>query len=119
VLDAHSRRSRRVILSISVAVSNEGPRATGDFEEQTRTLVVNAHGALLALTASVEMGEALRLKNPMTRQETVCKVAYVGAPQQGQSQIGVEFTTASPDFWAINFPPEDRKPGPRPADATA
>ena len=49
--DASRRRSQRVILSLRVIVRTEdGPKATS-FEAETITLVVNAHGALIALSA--------------------------------------------------------------------
>ena len=102
------RRSQRVILSMPVTVRTEdGPR-DASFEEATQTLVVNVHGALVALAGKVEKGQTLRLINRTTREERLCHVMYVGPVTDGKAQIGVGFNDPSPDFWRIAFPPEDR-----------
>ena len=101
------RRSQRVILSLRVIVRTEdGPKATS-FEEETHTLIVNAHGALIALKSKVAKGQKLRLTNRATKAEQVCRVANLGPTSEGKAQIGVEFLKPSPDFWQISFPPED------------
>ncbi len=105
--EATRRRSQRVILSLSVIVRTEEGMKNGAFEEDTNTLVVNAHGALVALTARVVKGQKLRMKNRATQQEELCRVASLGPASGGKSQIGVEFLQPSPDFWHISFPPED------------
>jgi hypothetical protein len=105
--DASRRRSQRVILSLRVIVRTEdGPKATS-FEEETITLVVNAHGALIALSGKVTKGQKLRVTNRATKAEQVCRVASLGSTSEGKAQIGVEFLKPSPDFWQISFPPED------------
>ena len=105
--ESRKRRSQRVFVSVAITVCNEGASKDAAFGEQTHTLVVNAHGALIGLTAKVEKGQMLRLKNHATREEQVCKVAHIGPASGGKPQIGVEFTSPSPDFWRIAFPPED------------
>lgn len=75
--------------------------------EETQTLVVNAHGAMVALAAKVIKGQTLRLKNRATQEELVCKVAYMGPATAGKLQVGIDFTSSAPDFWRIAFPPED------------
>jgi hypothetical protein len=105
--DVTRRRSQRVILSLRVIVRTEdGPKATS-FEEETHTLIVNAHGALIALKSKVAKGQKLRLTNRATKAEQVCRVANLGPTSEGKAQIGVEFLKPSPDFWQISFPPED------------
>jgi len=62
MLRLKSRRSRRIDLDVPVVVHrppNEGPR----FSENTKTLVVNAHGALLALKGMVAPRQKLFLQN--------------------------------------------------------
>ena len=105
--DVTRRRSQRVILSLRVIVRTEdGPKATS-FEEETHTLIVNAHGALIALKSKVAKGQKLRLTNRATKAEQVCRVANLGPTSEGKAQIGIEFLKPSPDFWQISFPPED------------
>jgi len=101
------RRSQRVILSLAVTVRTEDTPQDKSFEEETHTLIVNAHGALIALTAKVVKGQKLRLMNRATKAEQVCRVASVGSTTEGKGQIGIEFLTPAPDFWHISFPPED------------
>jgi PilZ domain len=105
--DSTRRRSQRVILSLRVIVrTDDGPKATS-FEEETHTLIVNAHGALIALKAKVAKGQKLRLTNRATKAEQSCRVASLGPMSEGKAQVGVEFLKPCPDFWQISFPPED------------
>jgi hypothetical protein len=105
--DASRRRSQRVILSLRVIVrTDDGPKATS-FEEETHTLIVNAHGALIALKSKVVKGQKLRLTNRATKAEQSCRVASLGPMSEGKAQVGVEFLKPCPDFWQISFPPED------------
>lgn len=101
------RRSQRVFLSVAVTVQHEGGGDNPPFTEETHTFVVNAHGALIGLAAKIEKGQILTLKNLATREEQACAVVYLGPTFGGKAQIGVEFTSRSPDFWRITFPPED------------
>ena len=104
--EASRRRSQRVILTLPVIVcSEEGAKPY--FEEETHTLVVNLHGALIVLGARVAKGQKLRVKNRATQAEQICRVASLGPTADGKVQVGVEFLQPSPDFWHISFPPED------------
>jgi hypothetical protein len=78
-----------------------------DFQEETRTLVVNAHGALISLGASVASGQKVTVGNKATQKSLECKIVYLGNPQAGKTQMGIEFVTPSPAFWQIDFPPDD------------
>jgi hypothetical protein len=97
-------------MSLSITVSKEDEPTNPKFKEETKTLIVNAHGALIALSAKVVKGQTLLLKNPHTRAEQSCLVKFIGSLSGGKTQIGVEFTSASPLFWGIQFPPEDWNP---------
>lgn len=108
--DANRRRSQRVILSVSVSVSGTGPK--GKFTEETKTLVVNAHGALITLAAKVTQGQQLELKSASNPEVQSCKVVYIGPSVQGQTQVGVEFLKPAPHFWHVAFPPENWTPVP-------
>jgi hypothetical protein len=96
-----------VILSLGIIVRTEDAPKDRAFEEETHTLIVNAHGALIALTGRVSKGQKLRLTNRATKEERVCQVVNLGQTSQSKGQIGIEFLTPSPDFWHISFPPED------------
>ena len=117
--DSNRRRSQRVIVSVPVTVSSEGGNKDAAFQEEAQTLVVNAHGAMIALAAKVVKGQMLRVKNRATQDDLRCKVVYLGPPTGGKAQVGVDFMTKAPDFWRIAFPPEDWVlPDPLPAVIT-
>jgi len=100
------RRSMRVLLSVPVVIS--GKTAKGkDFQEETRTLVVNAHGALVALAAELPMRQKVTMTNTTTSETLECIVGHVGTAQAGKTQIGLEFVAPAPLFWKIDFPPDD------------
>ncbi len=106
LLDAGRRRSMRVLLSVPIHVSG----MTSDeqeFDEETRTLVVNAHGALISLGAIVSAGQKVTISNNTTRKSLECRIVYLGNPHTGKIQMGIEFLTPSPSFWQIDFPPDD------------
>ena len=101
------RRSQRVFLTVRVIIRSEDSPKNSAFEEETQTMVVNAHGALILLAAKVIKGQKIRLIHRATKVEQVCRVASLGPKTDGRTQVGVEFLKPSPDFWQISFPPED------------
>ena len=103
------RRSQRVCLRLPILVLREGPKSNVASEE-TQTLIVNAHGALIQLALTVEMGQLLAIKNRQTLEQLVCRVVHLGPDQLGKKEVGIEFETPSPRFWRISFPPADWTP---------
>lgn len=106
VPDPGRRRSMRVLLSVPIQVSGK-TTAGKDFQEETRTLVVNAHGALISLAAPVAAEQKITVSNPATQQVMECRVVYLGTAQGGKTQMGIEFMKPSRVFWQIDFPPDD------------
>jgi hypothetical protein len=105
---SNRRRSQRVILTMSITIRGEaGSTKEAPFVEDTHTLVVNLHGALIVLAGKVTKGQRLRMINRATQEEQVCRVASITTVPDGKTQVGVEFLQPSPDFWRISFPPED------------
>jgi hypothetical protein len=100
------RRSQRIELSVPVAIHrspNEGPQ----FYESTRTLVVNAHGALMALGAMVVPRQKLLMQNVASGEQQECRVVHVEKDLTGPTRVAVEFTRPAPSFWRIAYPPPD------------
>ncbi len=96
------RRSQRVLMQVPVRV--RGKNAQGaDFEEFTETLAINAHGALILLTARLTSGAVVHMRH----KEQECHVAFLGPVRGGKAEIGLEFTAPRPTFWRVAFPPED------------
>ena len=106
---AHStmgRRSSRVMIEVPVEVIGQ----TGNglvFREETRTIAVNAHGALLNSAMSLDITSTIVVKNKKTNDEVQCRVIFRRETQQGRADMGIEFIAAHPTFWAITFPPDD------------
>lgn len=77
------------------------------FQEETFTLMVNAHGALLLLATGVALGQRLLLVNPKNWDEREARVAYLGPRYVGLAKVGIEFTRPAPEFWSVSSPPAD------------
>jgi hypothetical protein len=104
--EAGGRRSMRVLLSVPILVS--GKTTVGeDFQEDARTLVVNAHGALISLAAQVAAGQQVTVANKSTQKALACRIVYLSNAQVGKTQMGIEFERPSAGFWQIDFPPDD------------
>jgi hypothetical protein len=100
------RRSQRIDLSVAVVVHR--PRSEGpQFHENTKTLVVSAHGALVALKGMVAPRQRLFLQNTTSGQQEECRVVSVNKEIAGPPTVAVEFSKPSPGFWRVAFPPSD------------
>jgi hypothetical protein len=106
---ASQRHSQRIVERVPVLVcgflSYKLP-----FEEETETLVINAHGALVLLATRVIADQELVLKHRQTHEHQECIVAYLGPEQSGKRQIGLKFTAPNPSFWRNASAPEDWNP---------
>jgi hypothetical protein len=100
------RRSQRLLLRVQVLAEREAKDGQSA-KEDTETLAVNAHGALILLKPPVDESEQISLTNKKTGELQKCRVVYLGQMESGRIQVGVEFTQPSPQFWRIVFPPED------------
>jgi hypothetical protein len=106
---ASLRRSQRVCLNVDIEVrlDHGGAKAAS---ELTKTLIVNAHGALILLNHPVRNGDLVRMKNLKTMEELPCRVVDVSAGTTGIPEVGVEFVKPAKNFWHIAFPPADWSP---------
>jgi hypothetical protein len=97
------RRSKRLGLSFPVCV--RGKNAFGEpFDEFTEVVSVNAHGAQLALAASVNKGQTIRVENRSNGKECEFRVVYVGPARQGKWRVGIEFVDGPSNLWGVHFP---------------
>ena len=102
---ASQRRSSRLTLDIPVEVYGQGSDKQ-IFREETRTRVVSAHGALIALRTAVALGQTIVVVCKRTGQEMRCQVVNREVTKT-EVHIGLAFLTPSPKFWDVAFPPED------------
>ena len=100
------RRSQRVMVKVSVMVL-AGEADNKPVSEETRTVTVNAHGAMILLGLKVSIGQLLTLRNSTTGEEIACRVVYVSPHESEKRQEGVDFIEPCPRFWRISFPPSD------------
>src|SRR5215467_2449503 len=82
------RRSQRVLMQVGVKVSGQDAQGNA-FEEDTETLAINAHGALILTTARVTSGSTLKMQHKGTKEEQECHVAFLGPVRAGRSEIGL------------------------------
>jgi len=96
----------RVLLSVPIQINGKD-REEQEFQEETRTLVVNAHGALISLGARVLAGQQITVSNKSTRKTLDCRIVHLGTVSAGKVQTGIEFVKPCASFWQIDFPPDD------------
>jgi hypothetical protein len=94
------RRAQRVALQVPVFVYGHG-RGQEPFHEETISLVVNSHGALLPLSNRVRLGQELLLTNPATQSEQACRVVFLTSKRTRRIKVGVAFTDEAPTFWSL------------------
>jgi hypothetical protein len=94
------------MLKVSVVVLAHGAD-NKVVSEVTRTVTVNAHGAMILLGMKVSIGQILMLRHSGTGEEVSCRVVYISPHQAEKREVGVDFINPSPGFWRISFPPPD------------
>jgi hypothetical protein len=102
------RRSKRVKARVPVVVRFQDSNKRF-ISEATHTVIVNEHGALLLLAASVEVDQIIRLENPNLGEELLCRVTSLGPSFMGKTQVAVELIMPTPGFWdtGSNSKPRD------------
>ncbi len=103
------RRSQRVLMQVPVRL--RGTDAQGrSFDEETETLAISAHGALVLLQTRLTSGSVIQLQHKKTSEEQECHVVFLGPVRGNKAEIGLEFSAPRPQFWRVAFPPEDWSP---------
>ncbi|HEY6443674.1 MAG TPA: hypothetical protein VIY66_10080 [Candidatus Acidoferrales bacterium] len=100
------RRSARVLLDVPLLIWGESPDQVA-FREETFTVTVSAHGALVMLATGVSVGQRVLLRKLTDSVEIGGKIAYKGMPYAGLTQVGIELDQPSPEFWPVSQPPTD------------
>jgi PilZ domain len=108
-LTSNRRRSHRVMVSIPVHVTAKNSAGI-EILEETKTISINAHGALLGLQMEVTKGQTIVLHDPSTQKALECAVLYLGSTQDGLREVGVSFIRPNQTLWKVSFPPEGWSP---------
>jgi hypothetical protein len=93
-------------VDIPVVIRGESPEEQA-FREETFTVTVSANGALVMLAAEVSLGQRVVLRKLTDSIEIPGRIAYVGMPHAGLTQVGIELDRPSPEFWPVSEPPTD------------
>jgi hypothetical protein len=100
------RRSIRVVIDFPVIVF--GQNSDGKIlEQKTKTVTVNAHGALVFSETDLDSQKPALLVNTKTGTEVQCRIVYRKEIPRRGFEVGLEFINPYPRFWGMNFPPED------------
>jgi hypothetical protein len=102
---AERRRSARFSTQVTLVVSGQSA-GNQRFQEETSTVSINEHGALVVLATEVTLGQRVLLMNPQTWNERVGRVTRLGAIDGGRTQVGIEFAESTPGFWPLGAPPK-------------
>jgi hypothetical protein len=101
------RRTERLLLTFPIRVEGSDPKGQS-FQEDTRTLVVNRHGARISLKRPVGTGQALRITNLMGNRVGDFRVVGPTQPPTDQGgEWGVECRDETRNIWGVDFPPLD------------
>lgn len=100
------RRSERVLIDVPLIICGNAADKK-PFREETFTVTVSAHGALVVLASKVELGQTVKLTKTKSDDEREATVAFLGPPYAGLSTVGLQFEKPSPEFWPVSTPPAD------------
>lgn len=101
------RRSQRVIIRVPVTllVSQDGQTV----KVAAHTVAVNSHGAMVLCRRTLDTEATLEVVNGRTNEKIASRVTRAPRDSSEGFLIPVEFTSPSPNFWQISFPPENWK----------
>ena len=102
-----SRRSTRIYLSLPIVIRGKDAQQKA-FREDTRTLIVNRHGARLITSQQLVVGAEILVENPALRSMVKANVVWVSARQDttGRREAGIQLAE-SRNIWGIEFPSDD------------
>ncbi len=103
---SNKRRSQRLFIQVKVVIEGKAANKS-PLNEETHTIVVNAHGALVEMRAQVDQGQTVTMRNVRTNDVAECAVKLVTPAAGGKFSTALEFTKPNPGFWHVSFPPED------------
>jgi hypothetical protein len=95
------RRAQRVLLRMPVLVHLPGK--ANPLHGFTHT--VSASGAMIILPEGLPAGSKLTIENPKTQKKVEAHVVRPPQMNNEGSLVPIEFTSPSPQFWNIFFPP--------------
>jgi periplasmic protein TonB len=108
--DESPARPQPVALEIPVTVNGarsvEGSDKREPFSENTKTVLVFSHGAVIRLASPLSAGQLIFLTNEKTKKEVVCQVIKSKNYRSVTGYVELEFTEPAIGFWGMRFPSE-------------
>jgi hypothetical protein len=101
------RRSQRVIVRVPLTLLL--PEDGQTISIKCHTVAVNVHGAMVVSPRTLDEDSKLEVLNERTNDKIGCRVTRAPRESSEGFLIPVEFTTPSPNFWQISFPPSNWK----------
>src|SRR5258708_34063627 len=98
------RRSQRVLLKAPVVILTRGAENKTMFEE-TQTITVNIHGAMIVSRLKFEARQIITLRNSRTGEEAPCRVVYLSPRQTENKRVRIQLIEPRPPLWRHSFPP--------------
>ena len=102
------RRSQRVVIRVPVTLV--GIVRDQKITISAYTVAVNIHGAMLLCPRPLDAETQVEIQNERTRQRATGRVTRAPRESSEGYLIPVEFSTPTPSFWQITFPPANWKP---------
>lgn len=117
-------RPQPVALEIPVTVNGahtvEGSDKRAPFSENTQTVLVFPHGAVIRIATALAPGQLVFLTNEKTKKEVVCQVIKSRSSGGAGAYVELQFTEPAPGFWGVQLPGASAPaPAPRPAPPVA
>src|ERR1700683_193327 len=101
------RRSQRVIIRVPITlVATENGQTV---RISAHTVAVDIHGAMVLCPRSLDADARLEVVNGRTDERIPSRVTRASRESAEGFLIPVEFTSPSPNFWQITFPPANWK----------
>ena len=88
------RRSQRLFLQVRIVVEVTRPNKS-PFSEETHTIIVNAHGALVEMGTSLDQGQIVIMRNVRTSENIECSAGNSAPPSNSQILILASGASAS------------------------
>jgi hypothetical protein len=105
---AKGRRSTRLFISIPIVITGKDVNRK-EFQENTRTLVVNKHGAKIVTAQQLSMGTEVFVENRALHTGAKANVVWLGEKRDAGNEVGLQLADAE-NIWGVEFPPNDWNP---------
>ena len=103
------RRTARVAMCMDVLAYGEDAQGE-NFKFWTRTLSVSAHGGVLVLAATLEVGQQFHLMNEYNLRKASARIVALRRGREGQVYGSFEFVHGGDRFWSMVFPAAGARP---------